>query len=1334
MNMRPNKIEPDELDLLLNEAERGVAGKLLRAVSEEIEPRLEFAQGLESHLLAGGASHPQPEQSNSQRQDVPPGVMGRLNASSDNEGMRKRGRIAPIAFGTLGVAAMILLFVGMAAMLNLRQQKSGIPQPVDSSEAVKHFQLLHTLSLYFSSPPTQDMQMAWSPNGKVIAAAVESGVSFWDGKTGQFLYTVPANKIVTMAFSPDGSLLALGVQGGEREGNGIQLVDPATGRKGHYLRYSTKGTMVSETDVTRIAWAPDSKLLATTAQEVSSYPPPDTAPRSSTTEVVGIIQVWDVSTGKEVQAIRIPGESMGVRSISAIAWSPIGSTIASISIDGALRLWDATTSKMLYHLATNRMYEFAHMVWSPNGSTLAIVADREVHLWDAQSGKLLRKLPELLPDFPKLSSRLPIPDSAYLYISSLVWSPDGKTLATADGGHIRLWDPATGQVEWSVKGSLGDTYSVLWHLLAWSPDGQVLATVGGDDVVMRDATNGEQISTIPFRQARLMAWSAGGNMLALSTGIASTEAQIAIWGVRSEAEPVVTLTATATPTEAAPSPAPTLVEPIAGYATPSMGSPMPDFESVDVRTGQPITVSSLRGKPLVLTFWGVWCPPCRGQMPTLQKGYETYGKDIEFLNVSMGPRDTPEAVMEFINQNGYKGMFTHVGSDSVIYSYNFISAVPAMYFLDKDGIVRAVHVGGMSDSQLEGYLRLLNTVGGVTSPTPYHPAGTATQPAVPGPYPTPVVGSTIPNFESIDVRTGQTITMPSLRGKPLVLTVWNMSLCQRCIEALPMLRKADNVYGRDVQFLNVSVNIATEPRDTPESVKEFITRNGYSWRFSHTDASFTDLHLVAILPTTFFIDSNGVVQAVHVGEMSDLQLDEYIHQLGVTSPLLPTSAPNPTTTPQPAGCDAWSIVDSPNGDSVNDLLSVSAISPDDVWAVGYHSIGSPAYVDGKPVPDLEANLTMHWDGKNWRSVDSPNVGGEKMHNRLTSVSGVSRDDVWAVGYYADRQSLDSSSSSTTLLLKTAIILHWNGSNWSIAHDFSSDSSPSQLNSVAAVSADDVWAVGHRGVDFDPYHPDPATRSETLILHWNGNSWSKVSSPSPGPFFNKLYAVSASSPNDVWAVGVQSYTEVRGGGGGLAPHPLALHWDGKNWSVTPMGNSPSIDDTSGVPLAVAAAAMSEAHAVGGIFGEGASDSITIHWDGAKWAQVDVAVPKPAESAGPPQDHLSGVVALSKDDVWAVGTYIRYGAKPLNDTSPLVMHWNGKEWSYISSPDPRYTLGANGSAIENIGSNSLNAITAAPNGDLWAVGSSSITSPTGVRQSNSLIMRYTAGPCSTPTPKP
>src|SRR5207253_3187946 len=134
----------------------------------------------------------------------------------------------------------------------------------------------------------------------------------------------------------------------------------------------------------------------------------------------------------------------------------------------------------------------------------------------------------------------------------------------------------------------------------------------------------------------------------------------------------------------------------------------------------------------------------------------------------------------------------------------------------------------------------------------------------------------------------------------------------------------------------------------------------------------------------------------------------------------------------------------------------------------------------------------------WSVVKSPNVGGSRPS--LGAVAAVSKSDVWAVGlHYSNNGSFPSRT----------LIEHWNGTSWSIVPS-PNPGKFSQLYKLAAVSANDIWAVGRFNTG--------NSILQTLIEHWNGTSWSVVKSPSPGSFDNALVGVAVVSTNDVWAVG------------------------------------------------------------------------------------------------------------------------------------------------------------------------------------------------------------------------
>jgi len=283
-------------------------------------------------------------------------------------------------------------------------------------------------------------------------------------------------------------------------------------------------------------------------------------------------------------------------------------------------------------------------------------------------------------------------------------------------------------------------------------------------------------------------------------------------------------------------------------------------------------------------------------------------------------------------------------------------------------------------------------------------------------------------------------------------------------------------------------------------------------------------------------------------------------------------------------------------------------------------------------------LAEHWGGSGWSVVSTPNVAtGAADYNWLRGIAAVSSNNVWAVGY----------SGNANVLGDQSLIEHWDGTQWKIL------SSPNRyasqhLYGIAAVSASDIWAVGQY-FNYNPYSYG------ALIAHWNGTTWKKVSNPATYP----LYGVTALAANNVWAVGGSQL----------------LHWDGTAWSVVPSPQPPCCGN--GYDLrAVAAVSASNIWAVGYAqiaSGDGYTYGPLIeHWDGSSWQLGGSA-------AG---DSLYGVTALSATGVWAVGV-----SGGLN----FVEKWDGTQWTRQSSP--------------NVGTsnNTFEAATAVPStGDVWAVG--------------------------------
>ncbi|MDF1545250.1 MAG: TlpA disulfide reductase family protein [bacterium] len=92
-------------------------------------------------------------------------------------------------------------------------------------------------------------------------------------------------------------------------------------------------------------------------------------------------------------------------------------------------------------------------------------------------------------------------------------------------------------------------------------------------------------------------------------------------------------------------------------------------------------------QPVVMNFWGTWCPPCRREIPELVKLYDEYNaRGIEIVSVAL--RDTPDKVNNYTDQAGMKWVML-LGDQNIAGQYR-ITGVPTTFFYDKDGNLATV--------------------------------------------------------------------------------------------------------------------------------------------------------------------------------------------------------------------------------------------------------------------------------------------------------------------------------------------------------------------------------------------------------------------------------------------------------------------------------------------------------------------------------------------------------------------------------------------------------------------------------------------------------------------
>ena len=136
---------------------------------------------------------------------------------------------------------------------------------------------------------------------------------------------------------------------------------------------------------------------------------------------------------------------------------------------------------------------------------------------------------------------------------------------------------------------------------------------------------------------------------------------------------------------------------------PAAGDVAPYFELQSLE-GERVSLSTFKGKPVMLNFWATWCPPCRAEMPYLQQIYDEWkGRGLALLTIDVG--ESPSRVRSYLQSNNLSLPVLLDIRGSVRDKYG-VRAYPTTFFIDEDGIIRGMQVGAFrSKAEIEQYLR-----------------------------------------------------------------------------------------------------------------------------------------------------------------------------------------------------------------------------------------------------------------------------------------------------------------------------------------------------------------------------------------------------------------------------------------------------------------------------------------------------------------------------------------------------------------------------------------------------------------------------------------------------
>ncbi len=360
----------------------------------------------------------------------------------------KYNRNTLVLLGLAGCSALcsaaVVIGAALLLLLSLRpetQTSGAIPQP---AAAITSQNIDRVQELYRIPQPTYVYDVAWSPDGLILAAAsVAAGnelgsVVLWDAISGQKLRVFDQIDITRLAFSPDGKMLAAIGDAG------VIVWSLADGQELSSMPLSSIG-------VRSLSFSPDSRMLAysfrsaLTLLEMPSGQVLDTiqlpsdirgfdffpdgkslitAIEDERDNMVSSFTIWDIGSGQELRTFTQPG------GVNELVVAPDGKTLAAGISSSALRVWELDSGRQL-QLFTGFRFGVPLFAFSPDGSVLAVgegvgfevASPGGLRLFDVSAG---REAP-MLPGHEGV-------------IFGVAFSPDGRLLATAsEDKTLRLW-------------------------------------------------------------------------------------------------------------------------------------------------------------------------------------------------------------------------------------------------------------------------------------------------------------------------------------------------------------------------------------------------------------------------------------------------------------------------------------------------------------------------------------------------------------------------------------------------------------------------------------------------------------------------------------------------------------------------------------------------------------------------------------------------------------------------------------------------------------------------------------------------------------------------------
>lgn len=307
-------------------------------------------------------------------------------------------------------------------------------------------------------------EVAYSPNGRVLAVGTSNGVYLYDANTLKVIRLLDSQTWITrLAFSPNNQLLAT-----NDDSNNVQLWNIEAGQ----LLYTLSGL---SSPVTSIRFSPDGTHIAASGCRRQNS---NNQSQAADFCIEGEVKLWQVSDGTPSQAM------IGHQAeVTAISFHPDGQWLASGSSDKSVQIWDVPSGRKV------KLLEVADAVssveFSPNGSLLGLgLGNRDrnregVQLWHVESWKEAKKLAENKQ-----------------HVNRISFSADSSMILAGGLDHtIQVWNVQTGQLLNALQATKQDVSSV-----SFNSNGSSIASASC-----------LSLETLPCREGAVELWSIKNN-------------------------------------------------------------------------------------------------------------------------------------------------------------------------------------------------------------------------------------------------------------------------------------------------------------------------------------------------------------------------------------------------------------------------------------------------------------------------------------------------------------------------------------------------------------------------------------------------------------------------------------------------------------------------------------------------------------------------------------------------------------------------------------------------------------------------------------------------------